>query len=115
MSFGNENGGPLEVVTLVCGLVGGDSSLLSTIPGSVATMLSQLTNNEQFYNSLRCLEELFGKLPLIHIEDVCEAHIFCMENPSVRGRVMCASSLVSSVEIAKYYQENYPQLHVKQE
>ncbi|KAL5572075.1 hypothetical protein UlMin_021672 [Ulmus minor] len=89
LSFENKNGGGLEVVTLVCGLVGGDT-LLSFTP-------------------------LNGKIPIVHIQDVCEAHIFCMENPSLKGRFLCASSFISSIEIAAYYQENYPKFHVEKE
>ncbi|KAL5571390.1 hypothetical protein UlMin_020987 [Ulmus minor] len=114
LSFENKNGGGLEVVTLVCGLVGGDT-LLSFTPVTSAIIISQLTNNEINYNSLRYLEELNGKIPIVHIQDVCEAHIFCMENPSLKGRFLCASSFISSVEIAAYYREKYPKFHVEKE
>ena len=114
LSFGKENGGPLEVVTLLCGLVGGDTVLWFT-PTSVQLLVSQLTNSELLYNSLKYLEELAGKIPLVHIDDVCEAHIFCIENPSIHGRILCASSYISSAEIASYYQQHYPQFPVKQE
>lgn len=114
LRFGKENEDELGVVSLTCGLVGG-GTLLSYTPGSVAVTISQLTNNAAHYSSIRYLEELMGKVPLIHIDDVCEAHIFCMENPSVQGRILCASSFVASAEIASYFQQNYPQFHVKQE
>ncbi|KAL5571387.1 hypothetical protein UlMin_020984 [Ulmus minor] len=114
LSFENKNGGGLEVVTLACGLIGGDTVLPFT-PGSSGNLISQLTNNEVNYNSLRYLEELNGKIAVVHIEDVCEAHIFCMENPSLKGRFLCASSFISSAKIAAYYQENYPTFHVKKE
>ncbi|KAF4384598.1 NADPH HC-toxin reductase 1 [Cannabis sativa] len=113
LSMGNKDGG-LEVVTLACGLVGGDT-LLPMVPFSVAMFYSHLKNNPILYNSLRYLEELLGKVPIIHIEDVCEALIFSMENPSVRGRYLCASAYVSSAEIASYYQQNHPQFHVNKE
>ncbi|PON42238.1 NAD(P)-binding domain containing protein [Parasponia andersonii] len=114
LSFGKENGGALEVVTLASGLVGGDTVLWFT-PTSVQVLISQLTNCEPHYNSLKYLEGLLGKIPLVYIDDVCEALIFCMENPSVHGRILCASSYVSSAEIASYYRQHYPQFHVKQE
>lgn len=104
----------MKVVTLGCGLVGGDT-LLSYIPYSLEVIISQLTNKETDYQLLRYLEELIGKIPIAHIDDVCEAHIFCMENPLVHGRILCSNSYISSAEIADYYQENYPDFHVKQE
>ncbi|KAK7258528.1 hypothetical protein RIF29_24108 [Crotalaria pallida] len=110
----NENGGGLEVVTLPCGLVGGDT-LLSFTPGSVEVLISQLTQNAIGYKSLRFLEELLGKVPLVHIDDVCEAHIFCMENASISGRFLCASSYISSEEIAAHYAQHYPEFNIKKE
>lgn len=106
--------GGLEVVSLALGLVGGDT-LLSYTPGSVVLFISQLTNNEDAYKRLRYIEELLGKVPIVHIDDACEAHIFCMEQPSINGRFLCASSYVSSAEIANYCRQNFPEFHVKQE
>ncbi|PON97539.1 NAD(P)-binding domain containing protein [Trema orientale] len=115
LSMGNQNGtSGLEVVTLACGLVGGDTILPFT-PFSVAMLYSQLKNTPIYYNSLKYLEELLGKVPIIHTDDVCEALIFSMENPSMCGRFLCASSYISCAEIASYYQQHYPQFHVKNE
>ncbi|XVF22406.1 hypothetical protein REPUB_Repub12eG0169700 [Reevesia pubescens] len=110
----NARDGGLEVVTLACGVVGGDT-VLSYTPGSVASLISMLTNHSSPYRAWRFTEELLGKIPIVHINDVCEAHIFCMENPSISGRFLCASSYVSSAEIANFYQLYYPEFHVKQE
>ncbi|KAJ7951278.1 Anthocyanidin reductase-like [Quillaja saponaria] len=117
LSFGNNgNGGGLEVVTLACGLVGGEMLLSSTSTlQTVSTLLSQITDNADGYYRLRFLEEINGKIPIIHVDDVCEAHIFCMLNPSVQGRYLCASSFVSSLEMANCYVKNHPEFHVKQE
>ncbi|KAJ7962538.1 Anthocyanidin reductase-like [Quillaja saponaria] len=117
LSYGHQKiGGGLEVVSLACGLVGGRDTLLSFTPLTVAVLISQLTNNANFYKSLKYMEELLGKIPVIHLDDVCEAHIFCMENNQpMNGRFLCASSFVSTSEIATYYLQNYPQLRPKQE
>ncbi|XP_062091439.1 NADPH HC-toxin reductase 1-like [Humulus lupulus] len=116
LSLGKENaGGSMEVVTLACGLVGGDTVKWFTAD-STKVIVSQLTNNQAYNNSLNYLEALIGKIPIVHIDDVCEAHIFCMENSSIHGRVLCASSLISSSEIATYYNaQHYPHFHVKQQ
>ncbi|XP_022759581.1 dihydroflavonol 4-reductase-like [Durio zibethinus] len=115
LSYGtNARDGGLEVVSLACGIVGGDT-VLSYTPTSVATLISQLTNQTWCYQALRFVEETVGKLPIVHIDDVCEAHIFCMENPPISGRFLCASSYVSAAEIARCYQLYYPEFHVKQE
>ncbi|XP_047178320.1 putative anthocyanidin reductase isoform X1 [Vigna umbellata] len=116
LSYGNdENGGrKLEVVTLPCGLVGGDTLVSSTINSRVIC-ISQIVQNEIAYKTLKFLEGLLGKIPLAHIDDVCEAHIFCMESTSISGRFLCASSYISLQEMANHYALYYPEFTVKQE
>ncbi|KAI4355204.1 hypothetical protein L6164_003998 [Bauhinia variegata] len=108
-----DNGGGLEVVTLACGLVGGET-LLSSLPLSVQLFISPLKDNELAFYSVRFLEELLGKVPIVHIGDVCEAHIFCIEKPSISGRFLVASSYVSSADFANYCLQTYPDSRVKQ-
>ncbi|GAB2271795.1 hypothetical protein Dimus_006626 [Dionaea muscipula] len=105
--------GGMEVVILECGLVGGDT-LLPYLSASLTAMVSPATNDEKSFKFLLFLEELLGKIPIVHIEDVCEAHIFCAEQPRMNGRFLCASSYVNSAEIAHYYAQTYPQLHVQE-
>lgn len=99
----------LEVVNLECGLTAGDT-ILPYVSSSLPLLLSTVTNNEIALQSLLYLDELCGRVPIVHMDDVCEAHIFCMEQQSMRGRFLCASSYVSSAEIAQYYAEAYPEL-----
>ncbi|XP_039048055.1 putative anthocyanidin reductase [Hibiscus syriacus] len=110
----SEKYGELEVVTLACGIVGGDT-VLSYTPTSVAVFLSQLTNNTFTDQFLKYTEEIQGKLPIVHINDVCEAHIFCMENPSMSGRFLIANSFISAAELARCFQLHYPEFNVKAE
>ncbi|KAJ9539305.1 hypothetical protein OSB04_032038 [Centaurea solstitialis] len=114
LKIGDEKASKLEVVTLSCGMVGGRGHL-PYVTGSVMTLISQVINNATQYQLLRYIEELLGKIPIVHVEDVCRAHIFCAETPLVNGRFLCSSSYVTSAEMAKYYQENYPQFHLNQE
>ena len=93
-------------MTLVCGLVGGGI----VTSGSPLVFISQISNDMMKYQHLRYAEELLGKVPIVHIDDVCQAHIFCAETPSVNGRFLCASSFISTGEMAKYYQKSFPQL-----
>ncbi|BAT87864.1 putative anthocyanidin reductase [Vigna angularis] len=114
LSYGNdENGGGLEVVTLACGLVGGDTLLSS--PSTRTVCIAQIVQHERDYQSLKFLDGLLGKIPLVHIDDVCDAHIFCMENPSISGRFLCASSYTSLQDMANHYALYYPEFTVKQE
>uniref|UniRef100_A0A3Q7ID19 NAD-dependent epimerase/dehydratase domain-containing protein n=2 Tax=Solanum lycopersicum TaxID=4081 RepID=A0A3Q7ID19_SOLLC len=105
----------LEVVALCCGLVGGHT-FLPYIPTSGGMFLSVLTQEKELYNKLKFLEDLNGKVPIVHIEDECEAHMFFMNNVgSLSGRFLCASSFVSTAEIGNYYEHNYPEFKVNQE
>ncbi|PWA89938.1 bifunctional polymyxin resistance protein, ArnA [Artemisia annua] len=106
LKIGEDTANKLEVVTLCCGLMGGGI----VRSGSPSVFVSQISNDMMQYQPLRYLEELLGKVPIVHIDDVCQAHIFCAETPSVNGRFLCASSFVSSAEMAKHYQRSYPQL-----
>ncbi|KAK8702444.1 hypothetical protein V6N13_020799 [Hibiscus sabdariffa] len=109
LRYGNEI--EIEIVSLTLGLVGG-ASLLSSIPGSVDVLISQATKNTSGYNTLRFLEELLGKVPILHVEDACDAHIFCMEKPSKNGRFLCACAYLSSAEIANLHRMIFPDIEI---
>ncbi|KAG8391925.1 hypothetical protein BUALT_Bualt01G0237600 [Buddleja alternifolia] len=98
------NGRGIEVVTLGCGLVGGDT-IQPSISESMAALISQAINDGLRYSVLRFLEELLAKVPIVHIQDVTEAHIFSMENSHVNGRFLCASAFTKSAEIASLIQK----------
>ncbi|GLT53667.1 hypothetical protein SLA2020_269240 [Shorea laevis] len=104
----------LEVVTLPCGLVGGET-LLSYVPGSVGVILSPLTRNLSSFNAFKFLQELWGSIALVHIEDVCQAHIFCMEKPSIKGRFLCAATNPTISDIAVYFKEKFPEYEIAKE
>ncbi|XP_022733349.1 putative anthocyanidin reductase [Durio zibethinus] len=114
LSYNDNPDGKLEVVTLPCGLVGGET-LLSFVPLSVEVMFSQLIGKLPTFKGLELLEELLGSIPILHIEDVCDAHIFCMEKPSIRGRFICAAANPTIREIATYFRQNYPQFQITEE
>ncbi|XVE77260.1 hypothetical protein DITRI_Ditri13aG0047900 [Diplodiscus trichospermus] len=106
--------GKLEVVSLVWGLVGGET-LLSSMPESMGVLISQATMNKRRYSTLRFLEELMGKIPILHIEDACNAHIFCLEKPSMSGRFLCASAYLSSADIATHCRQHYRDMDIPDE
>ncbi|CAL0319971.1 unnamed protein product [Lupinus luteus] len=113
LSYENgENGSEMEVVSLSCGIVGGDT-VLSYISESIAVLISQVKDDETTYQTLKFIEDLDGKIPIVHIDDVCEAHIFCTENPSIYGRLLVAAAYVSSSDIANYYFRTYPEFKLK--
>ncbi|KAF8379669.1 hypothetical protein HHK36_029113 [Tetracentron sinense] len=114
LSYCEKDNGGLGIVSLACGLVGGDT-LLSCIPESMGVLISQVINDMSRYQMLRALQELLGKVPIAHIEDVSEAHIFCMEKQIINGRFLCASAYLTTTEIAKYYGQYCPDIAIAPE
>lgn len=114
LSYNEKYNGELEVVTLCCGLVGGETRL-SHLPISVEVIFAHLSGNSCLYNSLKLLEEITGSVPLVHIEDVCRAHLFCMERPSMRGRFFCAASHPTVKGIGLFFQDYYPEYKIAKE
>ncbi|KAI3964435.1 hypothetical protein MKX01_007125 [Papaver californicum] len=117
LRFGDKdtNGGvEFEVVSLTCGLVGGDT-ILSYIPGSIGVLVSHLTaipNHSPRYQTLKFMEAVVGKVPIVHIEDIVEAHLFCMEQTSMNGRYLCANGFVTVTEIGDYFRQYHPELTI---
>ncbi|GLJ27294.1 hypothetical protein SUGI_0535730 [Cryptomeria japonica] len=46
--------------------------------------------NDRIYGVLKYTQSLYGSIPIVHIEDACNAHIFLMEHPSAQGRHICS-------------------------
>jgi nucleoside-diphosphate-sugar epimerase len=110
----NKEGQGLQVVSLACALVGGDT-ILPYVPGSMQGIISPLTGTEIYHIILKFLQALLGSLPLVHIEDVCEAHIFCIERPVMAGRYLCAVDYPMMKDIVDYFAEKYPDLKLIKE
>nr|QZX42568.1 dihydroflavonol 4-reductase [Lycoris sprengeri] len=104
----------MEVVSLACGLVGGDA-ILPNAPLSVQQLVSPLTGDPLCYKLQKFLQALVGSIPVIHIEDLCDAHVFCLEKSSVSGRFLCASAYPTMQEIVEYYKKKYPFTRVPNE
>lgn len=102
----------LEVVSLTCALVGGDT-ILSYLPDSVHVIVSPLTGSEAHHNSFKFLQALIGSVPLVHIDDVCEAHIFCIERSVMAGRFLCAVDYPMMKDYVDYFAAKFPDLKLK--
>lgn len=114
LSYNEIGDAKLEVVTLACGLVGGET-ILSHLPLSVQVIFSQISGNIfGYYQGLKFMEELLGSVPLVHIDDVCEAHIFCMEKPSMKGRFLCSAADPTVKEIKAHLEENHPEFMIEE-
>lgn len=104
----------LEVVSLDCAVVAGET-ILPSIPMSMLMVIAPLLGDQQAFFCLKFLQELLGIVPLVHIDDACEALIFCAEKQSMKGRFLCSATAVSVQEISAYFQENYPEWEIAEE
>ncbi|XP_078170405.1 NADPH HC-toxin reductase 1-like isoform X2 [Carex rostrata] len=103
-----------EVVSLTCGIVGGDT-ILPYASESMHMIISPLSGIEVFHNGLKALHALFASIPLVHVEDVCEAHVFCIERPVMAGRFFCATDYPTMKHVVDYFAKEFPELKLIKE
>ncbi|KAL0925178.1 hypothetical protein M5K25_003490 [Dendrobium thyrsiflorum] len=104
----------IKAVSLVCALVGGNG-ILEYMPGSISVIISPLSGQRLPYKRLKMLQEMLGSVPLVHIDDVCEAHIFCIEHEIIYERFICVSHWPMMQEIVDYYKHKFPNAQVLKE
>eukprot|EP00253_Pinus_taeda_P005096 PITA_05096 len=110
LQYGKENPG-MDVVTISPVLVGGPA-ITPNVPFSVEVTLALLTGHQQNIQLLKALQMIYGAIRLVHVEDVCSAHIFLMENPSAHGRYICCPIITTMPQLADYLCKRYPQYNV---
>ena len=103
-----------EVVTLPLGLVAGDT-VLGHVPETIESAASPVSRNEAYSGLPRILQQLLGSLPLVHVDDVCDALVFCMERPSAAGRFLCAAAYPTIHDVAGHFAEKFPHLDILRE
>ena len=100
-----------EVVTLPLVLVAGDT-VLGHAPKTLEHAVSPVSRKEFSFMFLRLVQGLLGSEPLVHVDDACDALLFCMERPSIAGRFLCASAYPSIHDITDHYANKFPHLDV---
>ncbi|CAN1308198.1 Protein BRI1-5 ENHANCED 1 [Linum perenne] len=101
VEFADRNG--MDVVTLLPAVVVGPF-ICPAVPTSVKLALGLLLGNKVVYE--------IPRLDLVHVEDVARAHIFVMESPDAKGRYICSSTNITSLEMWEFLSTNYPLLHL---
>ncbi|PWZ06699.1 putative anthocyanidin reductase [Zea mays] len=111
LSYNGGESPAFEVVTLPLGLVAGDT-VLGHAPETLEHAVSPVSREELSFKFLRLLQSLLGSEPLVHVDDACEALLFCMERPSIAGRFFCAAAYPSIHDITDHYASKFPHLDV---
>ncbi|KAH9323360.1 hypothetical protein KI387_017999, partial [Taxus chinensis] len=105
----NEHG--LDMVTIIPALVAGPC-ITPMVPISIELALSPLTGNKGLFQGLKHMQMILGSVSMVHVEDVCNAHIFVMENASARGRYICGPINISVPQLVEYLVQRYPRYNV---
>ncbi|TVU08575.1 hypothetical protein EJB05_41984, partial [Eragrostis curvula] len=103
--FAREKG--VHLVSLVIPTVAGPF-LTPSVPTSIQLLLSPITGDPKLYSLLASVHSRFGCVPLSHVQDVCDAHVFLMESPRAEGRYLCAGGSHPMAQIAQLLASRYP-------
>lgn len=95
--FAQENG--IDLVSVITTTVAGPF-FTASVPSSIKVLLSPITGESEFFKILSAVNSRMGSLGVVHIEDICSAHIFLMEHARAEGRYICCSE---SCSLSKLY------------
>ncbi|KAF9666915.1 hypothetical protein SADUNF_Sadunf16G0278300 [Salix dunnii] len=86
----------IDLISVITTTVAG-AFLTSSVPPSIQVLLSPITGDTNFFSILSAVIARMGSIALVHIADICDAHIFLMEQTRAEGRyICCAHSCVMS-------------------
>nr|UWK01861.1 dihydroflavonol-4-reductase [Erythronium umbilicatum]UWK01862.1 dihydroflavonol-4-reductase [Erythronium umbilicatum] len=97
----------IQLISIIPTLVVGPF-ITTSMPPSMITALSLITGNDSHYSILK-------QIQLVHLDDLCKAHIFLFENPEASGRYICSSYDATIWDLARLMKDRYPQYAIPQE
>ncbi|KAE9457020.1 hypothetical protein C3L33_11077, partial [Rhododendron williamsianum] len=97
--FAKEHG--LDLVTIHPSVVIGPF-ITPSRPLSVDISLSVITRNEALY-------PMVTRARAVHLDDLCNAHIYLFEHPEAEGRYICSSHCFTILDLAKSLSQRYPE------
>ncbi|KAH9295986.1 hypothetical protein KI387_039574, partial [Taxus chinensis] len=100
LKYGGDN--KFEVVTVLPAVVLGPWFTATPPLSTLQTILALIGGNDEFYEYLKLMEFMLGSIQIVHIEDMCNAHILLMEHPHAQNRHVCACGS-RSLECLKDY------------
>ncbi|KAF8091854.1 hypothetical protein N665_0433s0021 [Sinapis alba] len=94
----------IDFVSIIPTLVIGPF-ITTSMPPSLITALSPITRNEAHYSIIR-------QGQYVHLDDLCNAHIFLYEQAVAKGRYVCSSHDATILTISKFLRQKYPEYNV---
>ncbi|XP_056167758.1 putative anthocyanidin reductase isoform X2 [Syzygium oleosum] len=107
--FARENG--LDIVSVVTTTVGGPF-LTSSVPSSIRVLSSPITGEVEMFQILSAVKSRMGSVGVVHIEDVCNAHIFLMEHAKAEGKYLCCAESCPMSKLIQNLAKNYPHSNI---
>lgn len=65
------------------------------------------TGETENYKILSAVNARMGSIALVHIEDICNAHIFLMEHANAEGRYICSTQSCTLSNLAAQLSKEY--------
>lgn len=64
------------------------------------------TGDSKFFAILSAVNKRMGSIGLVHIEDICSAHLFLMEQPKAEGQYICCVDNIDMHELMLHHFSN---------
>ncbi|KAH1127780.1 hypothetical protein GYH30_016375 [Glycine max] len=109
--FAKENG--IDLVSVISSTVAGPF-FTANVPTSVKVLVSPLTGETEYFRILSAVNARMGSIALVHIEDICSAHIFLMEHAKAEGRYICSSQSCALSDLATLLSKVYSNSNIYQ-
>ncbi|KAH6797498.1 Rossmann-fold superfamily protein [Perilla frutescens var. hirtella] len=103
--FAGEN--DIDLISVITTTVGGPF-LTPTVPSSIQVLLSPVTGDPNMLPILASVNSRMGSIALVHIEDICNAHVFLMEHVNAEGRYLCCIQSCVVSELIELLKKEYP-------
>lgn len=71
-------------------------------------MLCLCTGDPMFSSILSAVNSRMGSIALVHVEDICSAHMFLMEHARAEGRYICSARSCVMSELVDHLAKEYP-------
>ena len=67
----------------------------------------------EFFRILSSVNARMGSIALVHIEDICSAHIFLMQHAKAEGRYICCSESCTLSKLVSLLAKKYPSTNLQ--
>ncbi|ESQ54551.1 hypothetical protein EUTSA_v10025576mg [Eutrema salsugineum] len=96
----------MDLVSVITTTVSGPF-LTPSLPSSLQVLLSPITGDSKLFAILSAVNKRMGSIGLVHIDDICSAHLFLMEQPKAEGQFICCVDNINTHELMAHFFKEY--------